>query len=81
VGSFSLFYTSEPVHRKLIALFLVPSTIPIISTANVPPKQHEVISGNWIGNLPVEFIDMVAKGVEGFPFGLDEAKILRNISW
>jgi hypothetical protein len=84
VGSFKLADATKPGHRKILALFLVAPTCPIISTANVPPQQRE-----WwlkrvkevesrITQLPTELIDEIGKGVQDFPIGLDEAKELRE---
>ncbi|KAF2854793.1 hypothetical protein T440DRAFT_551848 [Plenodomus tracheiphilus IPT5] len=85
VGSFKLVDPSKPGHRKIVALFLVAPTIPIISTANVPPQQRDwwlrevkAQEDNRVSNLPVELIDLIGDGVEDFPIGLDEAKKLRE---
>ncbi|CAO2649124.1 Nn.00g100730.m01.CDS01 [Neocucurbitaria sp. VM-36] len=84
VGSFKLADPNKPGHRKIFALFLVAPTIPIISTANVPPQQRdwwlrEVKAGrSQVSALPAELIDMIGDGVDDFPIGLAEAKALRE---
>ncbi|KAF3047778.1 hypothetical protein E8E12_011658 [Didymella heteroderae] len=84
VGSFKLVDPTKPGHRKILALFLVAPTIPIISTANVPPQQRhwwarEVkLDESRIGKLPAELVDMIAEGVTDFPIGLDDAKTIRE---
>ncbi|KAH9860678.1 hypothetical protein J1614_012010 [Plenodomus biglobosus] len=85
VGAFKLADPSKPGHRKIVALFLVAPTIPIISTANVPPQQRDwwlrevkAEKENRVSNLPAELIDMIGDEVEDFPIGLDEAKKLRE---
>ncbi|KAI8935769.1 hypothetical protein NX059_007289 [Plenodomus lindquistii] len=85
VGSFKLVDPTKPGHRKIVALFLVAPTLPIISTANVPPQQRDwwirEISAqeeNRVSNLPAELIEMIGEGVEDFPIGMDEAKTLRE---
>jgi hypothetical protein len=84
VGSFKLADATEPGHRKILALFLVAPTCPIISTANVPPQQRawwlkrikELESG--ISDLPTELVNMIGEEVRDFPIGLEEAKELRE---
>ncbi|CBX90456.1 hypothetical protein LEMA_P065820.1 [Plenodomus lingam JN3] len=85
VGDFKLVDPSKPGHRKIVALFLVAPTIPIISTANVPPQRRdwwlrevEAQANNLVSNLPTELIEMVAERVDDFPIGLEEAKELRQ---
>jgi hypothetical protein len=84
VGSFGLVDPTKPGHRKILALFLVAPTVPIISTANVPPQQRdwwlrEVEAGDSkISKLPTELIDLIGDGVEEFPIGLEEAKRFRE---
>ena len=84
VGDFRLADPTKPGHRKILALFLVAPTIPIISTANVPPQQRDwwarevKLNHSRIGQLPAELVDMIAEGVEDFPIGLEEAKAIRE---
>ncbi|KAF1845864.1 uncharacterized protein K460DRAFT_406097 [Cucurbitaria berberidis CBS 394.84] len=83
VGSFKLIDPTKPGHRKILALFLVAPTIPVISTANVPPQQRDwwlreiKADKSKVSFLPAELIDMIADGVD-FPIGLAEAKALRE---
>ncbi|KAF9692477.1 hypothetical protein EKO04_009621 [Ascochyta lentis] len=84
VGNFKLVDPTRPGHRKILALFLVAPTIPIISTANVPPQQRDWwlrevgLDESRIGQLPAELVEMIAEGVEDFPIGLEEAKAIRQ---
>ncbi|KAK5997477.1 hypothetical protein PT974_02838 [Cladobotryum mycophilum] len=85
VGRFSLKDKTRPGHRKILALFLVDPTIPIISTANVPPQQKhwwtESVShheGIKIANkLPPEIVSMIHQHVD-FPIEEKEAKEIRG---
>ncbi|KAF2624297.1 hypothetical protein BU25DRAFT_374116 [Macroventuria anomochaeta] len=84
VGDFRLADPTKPGHRKILALFLVAPTIPIISTANVPPQQRDwwtrevKLDESRVGQLPAELVDMIAEGVEDFPIGLEDAKAIRE---
>jgi hypothetical protein len=84
VGSFKLQDSTKPGHRKILALFLVAPSLPIISTANVPPQQRDwwlrelKTGGSKVSDLPTELIDMIGDGVDDFPIGLEEAKRIRE---
>jgi hypothetical protein len=84
VGSFKLADATRPGHRKILALFLVAPTCPIISTANVPPQQRDwwlkriKALESRISHLPIELVDIIGEEVKDFPIGLDEAKELRE---
>ncbi|KAH7391984.1 hypothetical protein BKA66DRAFT_525811 [Pyrenochaeta sp. MPI-SDFR-AT-0127] len=84
VENFKLVDPTRPGHRKILALFLVAPTIPIISTANVPPQQRDwwlrqvKVGGSMVSNLPAELIDMIGDSVDDFPIGLAEARVLRD---
>jgi hypothetical protein len=84
VGDFKLADPTKPGHRKIIALFLVAPTIPIISTANVPPQQRDwwqrevSVGESRIQQLPAELVEMIVDGVEDFPIRLEEAKVIRE---
>ena len=75
---------TKPAHRKILALFLVDATVPIISMANVPPQQrnwwtHEVrLDRSRVGSLFAELVDMIAEGIKNFLIGLEEAKAIRE---
>ncbi|KAH8656354.1 hypothetical protein BGZ61DRAFT_570708 [Ilyonectria robusta] len=80
VHPFRLADRSRPCHRKILALFLVDPSIPIISTANVPPQQRHW----WLGeqhimssSLPRELNEMILSNVD-FPIDETEAKSLRD---
>ncbi|KAF2746707.1 hypothetical protein M011DRAFT_494866 [Sporormia fimetaria CBS 119925] len=83
VGSFKLADPTKPGHRKIVALFLVDPNIRVISTANVPPQQHDWWRRGPCPDvlrerLPNELVDMIADEVEEFAIGLQEAKKLRE---
>jgi hypothetical protein len=65
----------DPPSDCSLALFLVAPSLPIISTANVPPQQRgwwlrEVkTGGSKVSDLPTELIDMIGDGVDDFPIG------------
>ena len=81
---FSLVDPKKPGHHKILTLYLVDPSFPILSTANVPCQQrdwwkdHILHLGTGLDRLPVELQDAVFEGVtDAFPLGLDEAKDLR----
>lgn len=84
VGAFKLADPTKPGHRKILALFLVAPTIPVISSANVPPQQRDwwarevKLDESRVAQLPAELVDMIAEGVKDFPIGLDDAKEIRG---
>lgn len=82
VQPFGLADTTQPGHRKILALFLVDPSIRIPSTANVPPQQKdwwakEINEQGLLNKLPSEIADLVYDEVEGFPLGLEQAKEVR----
>ncbi|RGP63053.1 hypothetical protein FSPOR_8853 [Fusarium sporotrichioides] len=81
VSPFELVDKSRPGHRKILALFLVDPSIPIISTANVPPQQRhwfeDTLLQDQVGNLPPEVTHMVVENMD-FPIGLEKAKEIRK---
>lgn len=84
VGEFGLHDSTRPGHRKILALFLVDPTIPIISTANVPPQRRDwwareaQLDQSRIGQLPAELVHMIAEDLQDFPISLAEAKVHRE---
>ncbi|KAH7347336.1 hypothetical protein B0T11DRAFT_359664 [Plectosphaerella cucumerina] len=84
VSPFELVDKTRPGHRKILALFLVDPSIPIISTAHVAPQQ----ASWWLGEdgiaarsgemakLPREIVDMVNDNMD-WPIPLSEAKARR----
>ncbi|OQR99613.1 hypothetical protein THRCLA_06443 [Thraustotheca clavata] len=52
VAPFELIDLSMPGHRKIIAFFLIDPSLSLLSTANVPPQQHE-----WLVSSLAEAID------------------------
>ncbi|KAF5678270.1 hypothetical protein FHETE_1244 [Fusarium heterosporum] len=83
VSPFELADKSQPGHRKILALFLVDPSQPVISTANVPPQQRhwwaeDVLNDTGgLGSLPPEVANMVIDNLD-FPIGLDDAKKIRE---
>ncbi|KAF7554625.1 hypothetical protein G7Z17_g2757 [Cylindrodendrum hubeiense] len=82
VSSFELADKTKPGHRKILALFLVDPTVPVISTANVPPQQHDwwaesAFPADFRSKLPSEIMDMVVDDMD-FPIGEIEAKEIRK---
>lgn len=88
VAPFSILDTTQPGHRKILALFLVDPGLRIISTANVPPQQREwwseevvrtfAQSGTKLSKLSTELKQKVFEGVDDFPIGIEEAKEIRK---
>ncbi|KAI9154930.1 Citrate synthase-like protein [Paramyrothecium foliicola] len=83
VSPFSLADPTRPGHRKILALFLVDPSIPIISTGNIPPQQKDwwldatQFNSAVSSRLPAELAQMVADNVD-FPFDEEEAKRIRE---
>ncbi|KAF4337351.1 hypothetical protein FBEOM_8735 [Fusarium beomiforme] len=82
VSPFELVDKSRPGHRKILALFLVDPSIPIISTANVPPQQRHwwaegLLKNDRFNNLPPELTRMVVDALD-FPIDLEDAKKIRE---
>ncbi|KJA26104.1 hypothetical protein HYPSUDRAFT_64316 [Hypholoma sublateritium FD-334 SS-4] len=84
VNPFKLVDPTKPVHRKIVALFLVDPNIQIISTAHVPCQRQDwwleagvLDQGPGNLSLPRELQDKVLEDVD-FPFSLREAKTMRE---
>ncbi|KAK2007608.1 hypothetical protein LZ32DRAFT_632174 [Colletotrichum eremochloae] len=82
VAPFELIDKTKPGHRKILALFLVDPTVPIISTANVPPQQWDWWKESWMpdsrfGPLPAEVTNMVFENLD-FPINFEKAKKIRE---
>ncbi|KAH0565668.1 hypothetical protein GP486_000942 [Trichoglossum hirsutum] len=82
VNPFRLEDTSQPGHRKILAIFLVDPHIRIISTANVPPQRRDwwaerIISSGVFSRMAGELQDIIFSNIDDFPIGMDEAKELR----
>ncbi|KAK1598969.1 LOW QUALITY PROTEIN: uncharacterized protein LY79DRAFT_586471 [Colletotrichum navitas] len=82
VAPFELIDKTKPGYRKILALFLVDPTVPIISTANVPPQQRDwwkegLIPNGRFGPLPAEVTDMGFDDLD-FPISLERAKNIRE---
>lgn len=81
-GPLQLVDKTQPGHCKIIALFLVDPKIPIISTSNVPPQQHDwwtesIGEAGPCSALPSELWEMVQNYVE-FPMSEKYARELRK---
>ena len=83
VSPFRLDDPTKPGHRKILALFLVDPSIPVISTANVPPQQRHWwerqvnFKKTSIGQLPPEIRDSVFSQ-NGLPMDEKRAKLVRE---
>lgn len=82
VSSFELADKTKPGHRRILALFLVDPTVPVISTANVSPQQRDWWAQNAFPvdlqiKLPLEIMEMVMGNLD-FPIGEIEAKEIRK---
>nr|OQO19162.1 hypothetical protein B0A51_13282 [Rachicladosporium sp. CCFEE 5018] len=83
VQSFRLEDTSRPGHRRFLVLWLVDPNYRILSTANVPPQQHDWFAPQNVDKvlegkeLAVELQDMIKEHTDDYPMGLETAKRLR----
>ncbi|OQO14420.1 hypothetical protein B0A48_01297 [Cryoendolithus antarcticus] len=83
VQSFGLEDPSRPGHRRFLVLWLVDPHYRILSTANVPPQQHEWFAPRNVDkvleskNLAVELQDMIKEHTDDYPMSLETAKRLR----
>ncbi|KAK6431278.1 hypothetical protein LTR95_012557, partial [Oleoguttula sp. CCFEE 5521] len=83
VQSFGLEDTSRPGHRRFLVLWLVDPNYRILSTANVPPQQHDWFAPRNVDKvleskkLAVELQDMIKEHTDDYPMSLDTAKRLR----
>jgi hypothetical protein len=70
-------------HRRFLVLWLVDPNYRIISTANVPPQQHDWLAPETIDrvladrDLAVELQDMIKEHANDYPMSLETAKELR----
>jgi hypothetical protein len=70
-------------HRRFLVLWLVDPNYRVVSTANVPPQQHnwfalETIDRVLAGrDLAVELQDMIKEHANDYPMSLETAKELR----
>lgn len=79
---FKLLNSTQPGHRKILALFLVDPHIRVISSANVPCQQREWYEQEILGQrqfqtLPAEMQNRVISNVAEFPISIEEAKEIR----
>jgi hypothetical protein len=78
VSPFELVDKTRPGHRKIVAIFLVDPTTPVISTARVPPQQrHWQDSTPLDARLPPELRSLVYKHIN-CPYAFETAADLRN---
>ena len=70
-------------HRRFLVLWLVDPNYRVISTANVPPQQHDWVAPETIDrvladrDLAVELQDMIKEHASDYPMSLETAKELR----
>lgn len=83
VEPFRLIDSKKPGHLKVLALALVDPTMPVLSTANVPPQQldwwlEEVERGNGtrLGRLPFELQSQIIEEAR-YPMTMTAAKKIR----
>jgi len=83
VTPFELADKSRPGHRRMLVLWLVDPHYRILSTANVPPQQHEWWAAQTLNpvlgskDIPPELADEIASYAAGYPMSLEEAKRYR----
>lgn len=82
VDQFELADPSKPGHRRFLVLWLVDPHYRIMSTANVPPQQHEWWADETLRKaagfpLPPELANLVMKETEDFPMSREDAEKLR----
>lgn len=70
-------------HRRFLVLWLVDPNYRVMSTANVPPQQHDWVAPETIDkvladrDLAVELQDMIKEHANDYPMNLETAKELR----
>ena len=83
VQPFRLADPTHSGHRRFLVLWLVDPHYRIISTANVPPQQHDWVAPETIDrvlagrDLAVELEDMIKEHTDDYPMSLQTAKQLR----
>lgn len=81
VDPFTLADVTKPGHRRFLVLWLVDPHYRVLSTANVPPQQHEW----WVerarhgiaGKVPLELQGMIEQELMNGTMTLEEAKAYR----
>lgn len=73
----------RPGHLRMLLVYLVDPNYRIVSTANVPPQQHDwwadaalnkgVFAAPGAGKLPMEIKEMVERATDEWPMGMAEA--------
>mmetsp|Transcript_590 Transcript_590/g.989 ORF Transcript_590/g.989 Transcript_590/m.989 type:complete len:526 (+) Transcript_590:966-2543(+) len=82
VEPFEVLDKSRPGHRNTLVFFLIDPTLPIISSASVPPQQsswyaEEIVRLNALPGLPRELVHHIV-GLAGWPMSVSTAKMHRD---
>ncbi|KAK4443544.1 hypothetical protein QBC34DRAFT_416930 [Podospora aff. communis PSN243] len=84
VQPFSLEDKTKPGYRKILAMFLVDPTRPILSSAHVPPQRRdwwaeELRRDGVLDTLPNEIFDLTVGMIDDFPLSWEQAVKHREI--
>jgi hypothetical protein len=85
VKPFKLIDPTRAGHRRFLVLWLVDPDYRIVSTANVPPQQHDWLAAETTDKIlakqdvAAELEDMIRGHVEDYPMSLKTAKELRLV--
>jgi hypothetical protein len=85
VQPFKLEDATSAGHCRFLVLWLVDPNYRIVSTANVPPQQHDWFYAEAIDkilakqDLAAELEDMIREHVDDYPMSLETAKELRLV--
>jgi hypothetical protein len=85
VQPFKLEDPTRTGHLRFLVLWLVDPNYRIVSTANVPPQQHDWFAAGTLDrilarrDLAAELEVMIREHVDGYPMSLDTAKELRLV--
>jgi hypothetical protein len=83
VQPFKLVDPTRAGHRRFLVLWLVDPYYRVVSTANVPPQQHDWVAPETIDrvlagrDLATELQDMIKEHTDDYPMSLATAKKLR----
>jgi hypothetical protein len=83
VQPFKLVDPTRAGHRRFLVLWLVDPNYRIMSTANVPPQQHDWVAAETVEkvlaqqDMAVELKEMIREHTDDYPMDLETAKALR----
>ena len=83
VQPFGLMDPTRAGHRRFLVLWLVDPTYRVMSTANVPPQQHDWVAPETVDrvlagrDLAAELQDMIKEHTTDYPMSLKTARELR----